>query len=138
MVYNITHNDGNFIVCEFEVEPKVTQLINNSFSFKITTVTFTTNSHFKDVDVMAMCVIYQNEKTFNRHEFLEKYLLPELNFQFNLNEGVVNGRTESVDKRRKIARGTSTICGDFVASMSVIDKINPYYQWAVLGNSDEL
>lgn len=137
MVYNITHNDGNFIVCEFEVEPKVTQLINNSFSFKITTVTFTVNRYSNNIDVMVVCVIYQNEKTFNRHEFLEKYLLPELNFQFNLNEEIVNGRTESVDKRRKIARGTSTICGNFVASMSVIDKINPYYQWAVLGNIDE-
>lgn len=137
MVYNITHNDGNFIVCEFEVEPKVTQLINNSFSFKITTVTFTVNRYFKDVDIMAMCVIYNNEKSLGRNVFLENYLLPELNFQFNLKAEILSGRTESVNKRRKIARGTSTICGDFVASMSVIDKINPYYQWAVLGNIDE-
>lgn len=46
MVY---HNDPDFMVCIFhDMNPKVIRLTDNSFSFKITTVTFTVDGLYLD------------------------------------------------------------------------------------------
>lgn len=139
MNYEITIDNRIFKRCEFlDGEPVLVKLpeTNHSFSFKIKVVQFNYFEHDNNkVNVIVCCEFFNSNK---ESDFTPVVSLieTELNKQFGLNGEIIR------DERIEIRYGDMLIGNSkrllyFKTNLDVVNKINPYYQWVVLGNSDE-